>query len=191
LGCYLKGQGHSMTLQQNRVWPITLLFEVIFFIYFTEINIILGWLVAPTNWSLHWRSRLQYDLAAKSCPAQKLKFEVPFKIILQKWSSYWDTVLQTTFWSLRWRSRSQHDLAAKTCLAHNFVIWSQILQVFDTNYHHIEINCHYLAHHLALCILYCIILSSAIYNSVVYNKKEWLEQIIMFWTNEHWNFSIY
>ena len=30
LGCYLEGQGHSMTLQQNRVRPITLLFEVRF-----------------------------------------------------------------------------------------------------------------------------------------------------------------
>jgi len=30
LGCYLEGQGHSMTLQQNSVWPITLLFEVPF-----------------------------------------------------------------------------------------------------------------------------------------------------------------
>ena len=25
--CYLEGQGHSMTLQQNRVRPITLLFQ--------------------------------------------------------------------------------------------------------------------------------------------------------------------
>jgi len=28
LGRYLEGQGHSMTLKQNRVRPITLLFEV-------------------------------------------------------------------------------------------------------------------------------------------------------------------
>jgi len=28
LGCYREGQGHSMTLKQNRVRPITLLFEV-------------------------------------------------------------------------------------------------------------------------------------------------------------------
>jgi len=28
LGRYLEGQGHSMTLMQNRVRPITLLFEV-------------------------------------------------------------------------------------------------------------------------------------------------------------------
>jgi len=32
--CYLEGQGHSMTLQQNRVWPKTLLFEVGFYNYF-------------------------------------------------------------------------------------------------------------------------------------------------------------
>jgi len=36
LGCYLEGQGHSMTLQQNRVWPKTLLFEVWFYIYFWQ-----------------------------------------------------------------------------------------------------------------------------------------------------------
>jgi len=30
LDCYLLGQGHSMTLQQNRVRPITLLFKVRF-----------------------------------------------------------------------------------------------------------------------------------------------------------------
>ena len=35
LGCYLEGQGHSMTFQQNRVRPITLLFEVRFYNYFT------------------------------------------------------------------------------------------------------------------------------------------------------------
>jgi len=29
-GRYLEGQGHSMTLQQNRVQPITSLFEVPF-----------------------------------------------------------------------------------------------------------------------------------------------------------------
>jgi len=30
LGSYLEGQGHSMTLQQNDVKPITLFFEVDF-----------------------------------------------------------------------------------------------------------------------------------------------------------------
>jgi hypothetical protein len=36
LGRYLESQGHSMTLQQNRVWPITLLFQVGFYNYFIE-----------------------------------------------------------------------------------------------------------------------------------------------------------
>jgi len=35
LGCYLECQGHSMTLQQNRVWPKTL-FEVGFYNYFRQ-----------------------------------------------------------------------------------------------------------------------------------------------------------
>jgi hypothetical protein len=36
LGYYLQGQGHSMTLQQNRVRTKTLLFEVGFYNFFTE-----------------------------------------------------------------------------------------------------------------------------------------------------------
>jgi len=38
LGCYLEGQGHSMTLQQNRVRPITSLFDVGFRNCFTEMH---------------------------------------------------------------------------------------------------------------------------------------------------------
>jgi len=45
LGLYLEGQGHSMTLQQKRVWPITLLFEVAFYNYLTEMISILRWFV--------------------------------------------------------------------------------------------------------------------------------------------------
>jgi len=40
-GRYLDGQGHSMTLQQKRVRPIRLLFEVVFYKYFTEMITIL------------------------------------------------------------------------------------------------------------------------------------------------------
>ena len=36
LGRYLEGQGHSMTLKQKHVQPITLFFEVRFLNYFTE-----------------------------------------------------------------------------------------------------------------------------------------------------------
>jgi len=41
LGPYIEGQGHSATLQQNRVRPITLLFEVGFRKYFREMVTIL------------------------------------------------------------------------------------------------------------------------------------------------------
>jgi len=36
---------------------------------------------------------------------------------------------RATFGSLPWRSSSQHDLSAQSFPAHNFVFWSQILQL--------------------------------------------------------------
>jgi len=68
----------------------------------------------------------------------------------QKWSPYWADVSCPTFGSLPWRSRSKHDLAAKLCPAHNFVIWSQILQLFHRIDHHIETMCRtqHLGHYL-------------------------------------------
>ena len=50
LGRYLEGQGHSMTLQQNRVRPITVLFEVGFRKYFPKIITILRQCVARNIW---------------------------------------------------------------------------------------------------------------------------------------------
>jgi len=50
LGRYLEGQGHSMTLQQNRVQPITLLFEVRFQNNFTEMITISRQPVAGKIW---------------------------------------------------------------------------------------------------------------------------------------------
>ena len=50
LGLYLEGQGHSVTLQQNRVRPITLLVEVGFQKYFTEMITILRRRVAHNIW---------------------------------------------------------------------------------------------------------------------------------------------
>jgi len=64
------------------------------------------------------------------------------KNISQKWSPYCEDVSRVIFGSLPWRSRSQHDLAAKSCPAHNFVIWSQILQLFYIIDHHIDTTCH-------------------------------------------------
>jgi len=41
-GRYFEGQGHSMTMQQNRARPKTSLFEVGFYNYITEMITILG-----------------------------------------------------------------------------------------------------------------------------------------------------
>jgi len=46
----LEGQGHSMTLQQNRVRPMTKLFEIWFYIYFKEMITVLRWRVAHNIW---------------------------------------------------------------------------------------------------------------------------------------------
>jgi len=50
LGSFLEGQGHIMTLHQNCVRPITLLFEVGFCNYFTEMIAILRRSVACNIW---------------------------------------------------------------------------------------------------------------------------------------------
>jgi len=67
LGRYLEGQGHSLTLKQNCVRNITLLFEVIFQNYFTEMIALLRRCVARKYGLLPLRSRSQYDIEAKSC----------------------------------------------------------------------------------------------------------------------------
>jgi hypothetical protein len=61
--------------------------------------------------------------------------------ILQKWSPYWDDMSRVTFGWLPWRSWSQHNFEAKSYLAHNFSIWSRILQLFHRNDHQIETTC--------------------------------------------------
>ena len=186
--CYLEGQGHSMTLQQNRVRPITWLFEVRFYNFHTEMITILRWRVGHNIWvatlkvkitawpcskivsgpklcylksdcttvSQKWSAKLGWHVARNGLVAT-LKVEVTawpcskivsgpllcylksdFTTISQKWSPYWDYMSRATFWLLPWRSRSQHDLAEKWCPAHNFVIWSPILNLFYRNDHHIE-----------------------------------------------------
>jgi len=50
LGRFLEGQCHSMTLQQHRVHPITWLFEVWFYNYFTEMTTMMRRRVANNIW---------------------------------------------------------------------------------------------------------------------------------------------
>jgi hypothetical protein len=66
LGRYLEGQGHSMTLQQNRVWPIDLLLEVGFYNYFTEMITILRRRVTSNIWVATLFVHLQVFLSNNS-----------------------------------------------------------------------------------------------------------------------------
>jgi len=125
LGHYLEGQGHSMTLQQNRVRPINLLLKVRFWKYFKEMITI-----------------LRCHVALNIVSGQKLcDLKSNFTSIPQERSPYWDDVSRATFGSLTWRSRSQHDYAAKSCPAYYFVIGSRISKLFHRNDHHIETIC--------------------------------------------------
>jgi len=101
LGQYLEGQGHSMTLQQNRVRPIISLFVVRFWNNFTEMITIL-------------RRRVTCKILAATLkvkvtawPFSKIVFgpylcylKSDFTIILYNWSSYWQDVSRATFGSL-------------------------------------------------------------------------------------------
>ena len=58
LGCYREGQGHSMILHQNRVWPKTLLFEVRFYNYFWQTTSLCP---IPIRGALPGSDRLLFD----------------------------------------------------------------------------------------------------------------------------------
>ena len=59
---YLEGQGHSMTLKQNHVRPITLLFDVGFKTISQKWSPYWDNLLRARFWSLLWRSRSQHTL---------------------------------------------------------------------------------------------------------------------------------
>jgi len=117
-------------LQQNRVRPITSLFEVEFYNYFTEMITILRRRVVRNIWV----ATLKVKVTAWPCSnivygISLCYLKSDFKTISQKWSPYWDEVSSAIFGLLPWSLRSQHDHAAKLCPAHNFVIWSWILKL--------------------------------------------------------------
>jgi len=66
-GCYLEGQGHSFTFQQNSFRPITLWFEVSLQLFYRNDHHIETTCRVTV---LPWRPRSQHDLAAKSWLAQ-------------------------------------------------------------------------------------------------------------------------
>jgi len=142
LSRYLEGQGHSMTLKQNSVRPITFLFEVRFLNYFTEMiailrrhaahNIKVALLkVKVTAWP--WRKIVSgvYICYLKS----------DLKTISQKWSPYCDDVSRARFGCVLEGQGHSMTLHQKLCLPHNLVFWSLILKLFYRNYHQNETMC--------------------------------------------------
>ena len=77
---YLEGQDHSLTLQQNLVLSITLLMEVRFYNYLTEMIAIFDNVSRTTFGSLPWRSMSQHDRADKTSLANN---SVILSLILQ------------------------------------------------------------------------------------------------------------
>ena len=69
LGRYTEGHCHSMTLQKNRVRPITCLFEVWFTTISQKWSPYLDDVSRTTFESIPWKPMSLHDLAAKSCPA--------------------------------------------------------------------------------------------------------------------------
>jgi len=93
LGPYLDSQGHSMTLQQNCIWPITLLYEVPFKTYFTEMITILRRRVASNIWVATLKVKVTAWPCSKNVSRPQLgNLKSDFTTILQKWSLDWDVV---------------------------------------------------------------------------------------------------
>jgi hypothetical protein len=66
LGRYIEGQVHSMTLKQNRVRPITSLFEIGFYNYFTEmITILRRYVTHKSVVRSHWVEKLGRNIEDK------------------------------------------------------------------------------------------------------------------------------
>jgi len=137
---YLEGQCHIITLQQNRVRLITLLFKVGFYNYFTEMITVLRWYVAHNIWVAALKAKVTACMTLQQIRVWSitLLFEIGFYNYFIEMVTILGWHVARKFWSLPWRSRSQHDLDAKSCPAHNFVIWNPILKLFHRNDHHIE-----------------------------------------------------
>jgi len=142
LGPYLEGQCHSATLQQNRVRPITLLFKVGFRTYLTEMITILRRRVARKFELLHWRSRSQHDLAAKSCPSNNFVIWSRISKIFYRNDHHIEMPCRAQIWVATLKVKVTAWPCRKSCPAQNFVIWSRISKIFHRNDHHIETTCH-------------------------------------------------
>ena len=130
LGCYLEGQGHSMTLQQNHFQPITQLFEVRFE------NISQKWSPYWVDMScalfglLPWRPRSQHDLAAISCPAYNF---VIWSRILQLFLTNYFSVSNTYLGSITRFNRLLFYSVKALKFANKLIKTRSVLFLFDFN----------------------------------------------------------
>jgi len=103
LGCYLEGQGHNMTLQQNRVWPKTLLFEVRFYNYFWQTPSLCP---IPIRGALPGSDRLLFGLVRFHCRLISIVKSKSKYISYQ--NQFWPSLLllcltpQSVFRSMNW-----------------------------------------------------------------------------------------
>jgi len=117
LSHYLEGQGHSMTLQQNRVRPITLLFEVNlkpFHINDHQIETMchaqhLGCYLEGQGHSMTFQQNNFQPIT--------LLFEVEYYNYFTGMVTILRQCVMCNIWVATLRPRSQHDLVAKSCLA--------------------------------------------------------------------------
>jgi len=130
-----------MILQQNRVRPITLFFEIVFYKYFTEMITVLGWRVRQNIWVATLKVKITACPCSKSYLAHNCVICSRILKLIHRNDHHIGMTCHATFWSLPWRSRSKPDLAAISCPAHNFAIWSPILKLFHRNDHHIRTPC--------------------------------------------------
>jgi hypothetical protein len=127
LGRYLEGQGHSMTLQQNCVMPITSLFEVGFYNYFTKMITNIETTCHAQHLGSYLEGQVHCMTLQQNCvrPISSL-FEVGF----YNYFTIMITILRRrvvrNIWIATLKVKVTHDLEAKSCQAHNFVISSQI-----------------------------------------------------------------
>jgi len=141
LGRYLEGQGHSMTLQQNHVRPISWLYEVWFYNYFTEMITILRRHVA-NNIRV---DTLKVKVTAWPCNKIVSGHNFVFWSRIYKYFTEMITILRWLVAHNSWVATFKVKVTLQQNriwpITYYIVIWSRILQLFHRNHHHIWMTC--------------------------------------------------
>jgi len=146
LGRYLKGQGHSMTLQQNSVQPITSLFKLDFKTFLKKWSPHWDDVSRTTFGSLPWRSRSQHDLAAKSCPAHNFLIWSQILKLFHRNDQHIKTMCREQHLGHYLEGQGHNMTLQQNCVRPITFFWCRIKKFFHRNDHHIETMCR--VHHL-------------------------------------------